>query len=129
VVDVPSIHEIKDLYFSSYIAPDQKGWRSPRVVGERYRSQVAEARLEGRESTPRGLIFGQGVDMAISVPELSQRSDDGSFRTQSSDGYDPTATFGERVGGSSPRAFPSGPECSHEVDPRNQGMHADPVQR
>jgi hypothetical protein len=67
---------------------------------------VAEARLEGRESTPRGLIFGQGVDMAISVPELSQRSDDGSFRTQSSDGYDPTATLRRESGRLLTASFP-----------------------
>ena len=56
------------------------GWRSRRVVGERYRSQMAEARLEGLQSTLRDLIFGEGVAMAISVPELSQRSDDLSFQ-------------------------------------------------
>ena len=68
------------------------------MVGERYRSQMAEARLEGLQSTLRDLIFGEGVAMAISVPELSQRSDDGSFRTQSSDGYDPTATLRRESG-------------------------------
>jgi diguanylate cyclase (GGDEF)-like protein len=45
-------------------------------------------------------------DMAISVPELSQRTDDLSFRTQSSDGYDPTATLRRESGSILTASFP-----------------------